>query len=230
MAHPTGLRLTSIDPLRLDVQIDRAERSNSLDTPTVAALTDVVLEAYEDETRLLTLSGVGKNFCSGFDTGQGGCSNKKERNNRILAIESLLQLIWNAPYVSIAFVQGAAIGAGADLAVNCDYRACAANTYLRFPGFRLSGVTLGTGRLARIVGDHQAFDLVLRNRKVELAEALKLGLATHAVEAEGRTAFADALAADLKDVPKNSIVALKSAVRAPDRWQSVARIPMSLRR
>lgn len=230
MTSPNGLRITRIDDLHLDVQIDRAQRSNSLDTPTVQALTDVVLEAYEDETRLLTLSGAGKNFCSGFDTGQGGFSNKKERNNRILAIESLLQLIWNAPYVSIAFVQGAAIGAGADLAANCDYRACAANAYLRFPGFRLSGVTLGTGRLARIVGDHQAFDLVLRNRKVERAEALALGLATHSVEEGERQGFAAALAADLKDVSKNSIVALKSAVRAPDRWQSVARIPMSLRR
>jgi len=230
MTSPSGLRVTRIDPFRLDVRIDRAERSNSLDTPTVAALTDVVLEAYEDETRLLTLSGAGRNFCSGFDTGQGGFANKKERNNRILAIESLLQLIWNAPYVSIAFVQGAAVGAGADLAINCDYRACAASSWLRFPGFRLSGVTLGTGRLARIVGDHQAFDLVLRNRKVDLTEALKLGLATHTVEETDRTVFADGLAADLKDVPKNSIVALKSAVRAPDRWQSVARIPMSLRR
>lgn len=230
MTSPSGLRVTRIDPFRLDVRIDRAERSNSLDTPTVAALTDVVLEAYEDETRLLTLSGAGRNFCSGFDTGQGGFANKKERNNRILAIESLLQLIWNAPYVSIAFVQGAAVGAGADLAINCDYRACAASSWLRFPGFRLSGVTLGTGRLARIVGDHEAFDLVLRNRKVDLTEALKLGLATHTVEETDRTVFADGLAADLKDVPKNSIVALKSAVRAPDRWQSVARIPMSLRR
>ncbi|MGE0153624.1 MAG: enoyl-CoA hydratase/isomerase family protein [Reyranellaceae bacterium] len=225
-----GLLVTRIDQFRLDVQINRPERSNALDTPTVAALTEVVLEAYEDETRLLTLSGAGKNFCSGFDTGQGGFANKKERNNRILAIESLLQLIWNAPYVSVGFVQGAAVGAGADLAANCDYRACAASTWLRFPGFRLTGVTLGTGRLARIVGDHQAFDLVLRNRKVELAEALRLGLATHAVEEAERTAFADALAADLKDVSKDSILALKSAVRAPDRWQSVARIPLSLRR
>ncbi len=225
-----GLRITRIDQFRLDVQIDRPERSNSLDTPTVAALTEVVLEAYEDETKLLTLSGAGKNFCSGFDTGQGGFANKKERNNRILAIESLLQLIWNAPYVSVAFVQGAAVGAGADLAANCDYRACAASTWLRFPGFRLSGVTLGTGRLARIVGDHQAFDLVLRNRKVDLAQAQALGLVTHQVEEADRPAFADALAADLKEVSKDSILALKSAVRAPDRWQSVARIPLSLRR
>src|SRR5690606_1672533 len=82
MTSPNGLRITRIDDLHLDVQIDRAQRSNSLDTPTVQALTDVVLEAYEDETRLLTLSGAGKNFCSGFDTGQGGFSNKKERNNR----------------------------------------------------------------------------------------------------------------------------------------------------
>ncbi|MDF3072470.1 MAG: enoyl-CoA hydratase/isomerase family protein [Alphaproteobacteria bacterium] len=230
MTSQNGLLITRVDEFQLDVQIDRPERSNSLDTPTVAALTDVVLEAYEDETRLLILSGAGKNFCSGFDTGQGGFANKKERNNRILAIESLLQLIWNAPYVSVAMVQGAAIGAGADLAVNCDYRACAASTWLRFPGFRLSGVTLGTGRLARIVGDHQAFDLVLRNRKVAVTEALELGLATHAVEDADRRKFADELAADLKDVPKNSIVALKSAVRAADRWQSVSRIPMSLRR
>ena len=230
MTSQNDLLISRIDQFHLNVQINRPERSNSLDTPTVAALTDVVLEAYEDETRLLTLSGAGRNFCSGFDTGQGGFANKKERNNRVLAIESLLQLIWNAPYVSVAFVQGAAIGAGADLAANCDYRACAASTWLRFPGFRLSGVTLGTGRLARIVGDHKAFDLVLRNHKVSFEQAVELGLVTHAIEEVDRSKFADELSAELREVPKNSIVALKSAVRAPDRWQSIARIPMSLRR
>ncbi len=230
MADENGLVVKRPDPFRLNVQMNRPERSNSLDAPTVAALTDIVLEAYEDDTKLLILSGVGRHFCSGFDTGQGGFSNKKERNNRILAIETLLQLIWNAPYVTVAFVQGAALGAGADLAASCDYRACSSSAYLRFPGFRLSGVTLGTGRLTRIVGDHRAFDLVLRDRKVGLEEAMVNGLATDVVEEADRAQFADALAADLQDVEKNSIIALKSAVRAPDRWQSMARIPLSLRR
>ncbi len=230
MAGENGLVVTRPDETRLDVVMNRPERSNSLDTRSVAALTDIVLEAYEDDTNLLVLSGAGRHFCSGFDTGQGGFANKKERNNRILAIESLLQLIWNAPYVTVAFVQGAAIGAGADLAASCDYRACSSSAYLRFPGFRLSGVTLGTGRLARIVGDHRAFDLVLRNRKVDAQEAMANGLATDLVEEADRVQFADALATDLQGVEKNSILALKSAVRAPDRWQSMARIPLSLRR
>lgn len=230
MTSESGLAIARPGPFRLEVRMNRPERSNSLDTASVAALTDVVLEAYEDDTRLLTLSGTGRHFCSGFDTGRGGFANKKERNNRILAIETLLQLLWNAPYVTVAFVQGAALGAGADLAASCDYRACAPGAYLRFPGFRLSGVTLGTGRLTRIVGDHRAFDLVLRNRKVGLEEAMACGLATDVVEEADRAQFAEALAADLQDVEKNSIIALKSAVRAPDRWQSMARIPMSLRR
>lgn len=216
---------------RVDVTLNRPERSNALNPQIVAELTEIVLNAYDDDdTRLIVFRGAGKNFCSGFDLSGGGLDNKKDRTGRILSIETLLQLIWNAPFVSVAVVQGAAVGAGADLAANCDYRVCAPQASFRFPGFRLSGVTLGTGRLARLVGDQTAFDLVLRNRKIDGKHAHDCGLASHLLEMDQHEAFVTGLAADLVPITKGSIVALKSAVRAPDRWQSISRIPMSLRR
>lgn len=216
---------------RLDLTLNRPDRSNALNPQIVAELTEIVLGAYdEDETKLIVFRGAGKHFCSGFDLTGGGLDNKKDRTGRILSIESLLQLIWSGPFVSVALVQGAAVGAGADLAANCDYRVAGPAASFRFPGFRLSGVTLGTGRLARLVGDQSAFDLVLRNRKVDAKTAHDCGLASHLVDVDQHESFVAELTADLADITKGSIVALKSAVRAPDRFQSLSRIPMSLRR
>jgi enoyl-CoA hydratase/carnithine racemase len=215
---------------RLDITLNRPERSNALNPQIVAQLTEIVLDAYDDETRLIVLRGAGKHFCAGFDLSGGGLDNKKDRTGRILSIETLLQLIWSGPFVTVALVQGAAVGAGADLAANCDYRVCTAAASFRFPGFQLSGVTLGTGRLARLVGDQTAFDLVLRNAKVSGQQAAELGLASQLLEVDQHEPFVAQLAQDMAQVTKGSIVALKSAVRAPDRWQSLSRIPMSLRR
>lgn len=214
----------------VDVILNRPERSNALNPQIVAQLTEIVLNAYDDETRLMVFRGAGKHFCSGFDVGHGGLDDKKDRTGRILSIETLLQLVWSAPFVTVALVQGAAVGAGADLAASCDYRVCSATTSFRFPGFQLTGVTLGTGRLARLVGDQTAFDLVLRNTKISGQHAGDCGLASHVLEVDRHEAFVDDLARDIARVTKGSIVALKSAVRAPDGWQSLSRIPMSLRR
>lgn len=222
------VKVTQVNPVRTDITIDRAERSNALDPATVTALTNAVLAAYEDETKLLVLRGSGKNFCAGFDTSQGGFA-AEGRSARILAIEALLQLVWSGPFVSVAMAHGAAIGAGADMVASCDYRLCSRSTQLRFPGFRFTGVTLGTGRLARIVGDHHALDLVLRAQKIGIQQAAELGLATHVLDDEEQEKFVAELSEELADVSKNSIVALKGAVRAPDKWQSMSRIPMSLR-
>lgn len=214
----------------VDVTLNRPERSNALNPQIVVQLTEIVLNAYDDETRLMVFRGAGKHFCSGFDVGHGGLADKKDRTSRILSIETLLQLVWSAPFVTVALVQGAAVGAGADLAANCDYRVCSAAAFFRFPGFQLSGVTLGTGRLARLVGDQTALDMVLRNTKISGQQAGECGLASHVVEVDLHEEFISHLARDIAQITKGSIVALKSAVRAPDRWQSLSRIPMSLRR
>lgn len=215
---------------RVDVTLNRPQRSNALNPQVVAELTDLMLNTYDDETRLMAFRGAGKDFCSGFDVRHGGLFDKTDRTGRILSIEILLQLAWSAPFVTVALVRGAAVGAGADLAANCDYRVCSASASFQFPGFQLTGVTLGTDCLARLAGDQTAFDLMLGGGRISGQQAGACGLSSHVLKADRHEAFVDDLASSLSRIAKGSIVALESAVRAPDRWQSLSCIPLSLRR
>lgn len=212
-----------------DITLNRPHRANALDAATVDLLIETILEAYEDDTRLLVLRSSGKHFCSGFDIGPEGIQDKKGRSRRMVAIETLLQLLWNAPVVTVAMVNGQAIGAGAEIVANCDYRVGGNNASFKFPGFRLSGVTLGTGRLAHVVGQQKAFDLILRGTKLGAQDAQQCNLLSSQLEVSAQEEFIARLAADLEGIAKGSIIALKAALRGPDRWQSISRIPLSLR-
>lgn len=196
------------------VTLNRAASANSLIPSTIAALTRVVTEAYTDSTRILVLRGMGKHFSSGANQAQNRRNaHAAERIESVLQIEALLQLLWRAPFVTVALVQGAALGAGCDIVVCCDYRVGGPQALMGFPGFRMLGVSLGTRRLAEVIGGTAAFDMVLRARRIDREEAMRLGLISHACEPEEFETFLNEVCTAISDVNKASISILREATR-----------------
>ena len=154
--------------------LNRPAKANALDAATVQRL-HALLDGVGSETRLLVVTGAGRHFCGGFDF--AGCEAQSEGDLllRFVQINELLARVRTAPYATLAWVQGAAFGAGADLACACALRFGSMRARFRFPGFQF-GVALGTRRLADLIGRQRARELLARNEEVDAIRAQGLGL------------------------------------------------------
>jgi enoyl-CoA hydratase len=102
-------------PIRV-VTIDRQHRRNAVDHEALEGLVAAVGSAVEARTRVLVLTGAGGHFCAGADlTGVEG-------DEFGAVLRRVLTGLRDAPFPVIAAVEGAALGAGTQLAVACDLR------------------------------------------------------------------------------------------------------------
>jgi enoyl-CoA hydratase len=133
----------------------------------------------DDELRVIVLTGAGeKAFAAGADIKYMSALGVEEAKKWGGLGQSVGQLLENAPKVSIAAVNGFALGGGCELALACDIRYAASNAKLGQPEINLGIVPGwgGTQRLARVCGVGVAKDLILTGRVVDADEALRIGL------------------------------------------------------
>lgn len=165
--------------------IDRPERRNALN----AELCDELRARLEasHHLRAVVITGEGTAFCAGADlarraadTGAASVGGLEHGGGDTFrpAFELMLDAIVDHPAPVIAAVNGAALGAGMQLAVACDFRVLAPDATLGIPAARL-GVLLSAvniRRLAMLVGHGVARDLLLTGRAINVGEAERVGL------------------------------------------------------
>lgn len=175
------------------VTLARPEVRNAVDSPTAQALHAAFL-AFEDdaEARVAVFHGAHGHFCAGWDlqygarlaqTGETGGLDLDfaAADARALGPMGPSRLQLAKPVV--AAVSGAAVAGGMELALWCDMRVMEDDAYFGVYCRRF-GVPLidgGTVRLPRLIGMGHAMDLILTGRKVDAAEALRIGLANRVV-------------------------------------------------
>jgi enoyl-CoA hydratase len=173
--------------------IDRPERRNALNAELCAQLL-AHLEA-ERELRAVVITGAGDQaFSAGADlvVRAEDASEPGGGDTFRPAFDRLLQSIVDYPAPVLAAVNGAAIGAGLQLAVACDVRIAAPHSTFSIPAARL-GVFLSPDnvyRLAALVGQGAARDLLLTARTLDIDDAIHVGLVQRYAD--------DALAASLE--------------------------------
>ncbi|WP_101523184.1 enoyl-CoA hydratase/isomerase family protein [Nocardioides houyundeii] len=156
------------------VALDRPDRANALSTELVEALHGVLEEAAEARPDALVLRGNDRHFAAGLDLADLPQETDGSLAHRLLRIGLVLERLLTLPCLTVAVVEGAAIGAGADLALACDRRIGTPGASFRFPGSAF-GVVLGTARLSSQAGAHRALD---GGRRRDASEALGEGLLT----------------------------------------------------
>lgn len=162
----------------LSLTLNRPERGNALGPDLVEALLSAVQTAFDNrEHHTLLLRGAGRHFCTGLDLSDLDQSSDGEMLLRLVRIETLLSLIWQAPLRTVAVAQGRAWGAGADLFACCERRVASADASFRFPGAQF-GIVLGTRRLAERVGVDRARQIVLEGGQWDARQATAAGLVT----------------------------------------------------
>jgi enoyl-CoA hydratase/carnithine racemase len=164
--------------------LNRPERLNALGDTLRDDLHHAMIRASGDpDIRVIVLTGAGKGFCSGGDVKamNEAKENRAERPllDRIAPLrDRVLLAMRDAPQPIIAAVNGAAAGAGMNIALGCDIRL--ASTAARFgETFVKRGLHVdwgGTYFLPRLVGMAKACELIFTGEMIDAAEALRLGL------------------------------------------------------
>lgn len=160
------------------VTLNRPDQLNSMDLVMKRELGQVcdVLEDDEDVWGVI-FTGRGRAFSTGTDI---TTFPETADQARIMARRSqeLFRKVADLPQVSIAAVNGFALGGGFELALACDFRIAAQNAQFGFAEAKIGAIPCygGTQRLVRLVGPAVAKDLVFTARNVSGQEAKDLGL------------------------------------------------------
>jgi enoyl-CoA hydratase/carnithine racemase len=161
--------------------LDRPERRNSQLPETWVALGSAAASLPET-VRVVVLRGAGSAFSAGMDRGALVAIREGLRpalgEDDIVALQAGVGWPARPDLISIAAVQGHAIGAGLQLALACDVRIAAADAQFAMAevGYGLVPDMGGTKRLAALVGYSCALDLCITGRRVDADEALRIGL------------------------------------------------------
>jgi enoyl-CoA hydratase len=168
---------------RTHLQLNRPDKLNALDPALAEALLAAVQTAAGDGTRLLPISGAGRNFSAGFDLSDFEQVSEGDLLLRFVRIEQLLQAVYHAPFQTLALAHGRNFGAGVDLICACNRRIAAPGSSFRMPGLRF-GLLLGSRRFAHRVGTDVARDILLRSHQFDAGQAQAIGFIQHTAEQE----------------------------------------------
>ncbi|MGC4108842.1 MAG: enoyl-CoA hydratase/isomerase family protein [Nocardioides sp.] len=196
------------DPRIVRVVLDRPDRANALDPATVERLHVALTEA--DDADVIVLEARGRSFCAGLDLADVDDETDATLLLRLVRVQLLLERVRDSRALVVAVVQGAAVGAGADLVLAAHVRLALPGASLRFPGSGF-GAVLGTSRLAAETSASYAAELGLTGRRVDRADAAAAGIWSSMETLEDVEARLDRLAASSALLPGPTGVRLRAA-------------------
>jgi len=198
------------------ITINRPERYNAFRAQTVDELVLSFKRAWgSDEVGVIALTGAGeKAFCSGGDqkqraeTGDYGPS-----QSGLFEVEALHRVMRDVPKPVIAAVNGLAIGGGHVLHVLADLTIAADTASFGQNGPRVGSFDagLGSGYLARVVGEKRAREIWFMLRRLSAEEALDWGLVNKVVPADRLKAEVRAWADQMLEFSPTAIKVLKQS-------------------
>ncbi|MDT0323408.1 enoyl-CoA hydratase/isomerase family protein [Streptomyces millisiae] len=222
-----GVRLT-VDDTVATVTLAVPERRNAQTPAMWRALTEAG-RALPGTVRVAVLRAEGASFSAGLDrrafTPEGiegelsfldlARAADAELDATIAGFQEAFTWWRRNDLVSVAAVQGHAIGAGFQLALACDLRICAADAQfaMRETSLGLVPDLGGTKPLVDLVGYGRALEICATGRAVGAAEAERIGLANLVVPADELPAATDDLVAALLAAPRNALIETKALLR-----------------
>ena len=182
---------------------------------------DALVETCErvdtSDVRVFVIRGVGGVFSGGtdiaqfrdFQTGADGVAYERR-------LDTVIDRLEHVNKITIAAIDGPAVGGGCAIALACDLRICSERARFGVPVARTLGNCLSAANLARLVdllGQARALDVLFTARLIDAGEALQLGLATRVVPSESLDAELARLAADLTQRAPSTVQATKALIR-----------------
>ncbi|MEU1189061.1 enoyl-CoA hydratase/isomerase family protein [Streptomyces sp. NPDC005859] len=212
----TDLVVTAVGPVRL-VELNRPEQLNAMSEELHAGLASVWDElAADPEARVVVLTGRGRAFSAGgnFDIMTRVQIDAAFRQRNIDEARRIVHGMVRCPLPVISAVNGPAVGLGCSLALLSDLVLIADDAYLADPHVQV-GLVAGDGGalvLPLLVGLTRAKELLFLGDRVSAREAVRLGVANHAVPGDRLMDEAMDLAGRLAALPAQALRETKRAV------------------
>jgi enoyl-CoA hydratase/carnithine racemase len=225
--HP-GFSLARNGPTAV-LRLEREHAGNSIDRRTALGL-HAELERLEEDPALAVLlvtSSGRRFFCTGGDLDDYralGTAEDGREMSRLL--QGLLTRLERLPAITVAAINGVALGGGCELALACDIRIAEAHAQLSLPQTRLGVIPGwgGTHRLVRTVGRSRAVELLATARAVPADEALALGLVDRVAAGDGSLAEAERLAEAVAANSTTAVRSVKPAIELGDDVDGLAEL------
>jgi 2-(1,2-epoxy-1,2-dihydrophenyl)acetyl-CoA isomerase len=200
------------------ITLNRPQRLNAFTEAMHVALRDALAEAEDDAScRALLLTGAGRGFCTGQDL-----NDRLARPGEMIVLGGTLEAFYNPlirklrslPFPIIAAVNGAAAGAGCNVALACDI-VLAARSASFIQSFARIGIIPdagGTWFLPRLVGSARARGLALLAEPLPAEKAEAWGLIWKAVDDDTLMAEAEKLCVHFASAPTMGLALIKRAL------------------
>ncbi len=200
------------------ITLNRPEARNALTAEMKAALLAALGQAADAaEVRAVIITGAGPGFCAGQDLREHAgllAAGEMATDTVRMHYNPIIMTITTMPKPVIAAVNGIAAGAGAALALACDFRVAArqASLLMAFARVGLGPDSGASWTLQRLAGLGRATELLMLAEPVEADRALEYGLMTSVVEAADLAGAARGLADRLAAGPTAAYAAIKEAL------------------
>jgi enoyl-CoA hydratase/carnithine racemase len=196
------------------LRLDRPRALNELDRALTAALEGAVAEiAGRADVTVLVVTGRGRAFCAGNDLAEMQTLGPAEAEALARRQAALMDGFARLPQVTLAAIDGFALGGGLMLAVAQDLRLAADRARFGLPEVTLGfNPAYGIARLLDVVGGGHGRDLLLTGRTIRASDALRMGLVSRVVAAPTLEASAGAWAAEIARLPRAGLAATKAIV------------------
>jgi len=177
------------------ITLNRPEKLNALNLPMMEELTKAVEDVVNDEdVRVLLLTGAGRGFCAGADTGgqaeraairADGQRMVKSRHNQVAPL-GISIFLHKMEKPTICAVNGVAVGIGLSIALACDIRIASENARFGALWVRRGLIPDGGGTyyLPRLIGTSRALELMYTGDIIDAREAERIGLVSRVVSQE----------------------------------------------
>ncbi len=213
-ADGVAVRAAAATPAIAEIVLDRPEAMNALSTAMAARLAGVCADlAGNRDVRAIVLAAAGRAFCVGADLKERAVMSDADLMAQRPVFRAAFAGLLALPQPVVAAVHGYALGGGCELAMCCDVIVADETAEFGLPETTV-GLVPGSGgtQLAlRRLGPGRAADLVLTGRRIDAAEAGRLGLADRLVPAGTAVQHAREFA---ERTASNSPVAVQAAKRA----------------
>ncbi len=205
------------------ITLNRPDRRNALHADMYPAALGALDEfARADDVGCVVVTGAGTAFCAGGDVTGGARRGRdeprpsdEERAAALTADAEFATRLIEHPKITLAAVNGPAVGAGLSLALACDIRIACSSARFQTGWVRLgfSGDFGGTWLLTRLVGPSRAIELLVGNAAVDMEQALGLGLVNRLESDDSFPAAWRHWSEELAAGPQPALASIKANVR-----------------
>ncbi|HEY7180165.1 MAG TPA: enoyl-CoA hydratase [Blastocatellia bacterium] len=216
MSEVSNRLLVSLEGGVKRITFNNPARRNAVDFETMRRFAETIKESFEDETRVVVITGAGDSFCAGADL-QSGLSGGVPRN-----VETDLREIINPgvmamralPKPIIARVHGHAAGIGCNYALAADIIIASDQAFFSQAFIKIGLMPDGGGTyfLPRLVGYNKAFELMTLGDQIPAQQAFEMGMLNRVAPAAELDATVDALAGRLASAPAVALAKIKAGL------------------